>query len=211
MSRRVFVKICGLTSPGDAIAAAEAGADAVGLVFWPGSRRYVTAEAARRIARALPPFVVRVGVFLDANRDDLDGITSDVGLDLLQLHGRESPESLSGLPRRVLKAVSVGDGFEPEEAWRFEGQAAGVLLDTRSDHAPGGTGQTFDWSIARRVRERASFLVLAGGLTAANVASAIAAVDPDGVDVSSGVESSPGRKDAARMREFIRAVRGAAR
>ena len=210
MRRRVVVKVCGLTTPEDAVAAAESGADAVGFVFWQGSPRHVEAEVARRIADALPPFVVRVGVFVDAPRETLRRTAEEVGLDLLQLHGTESPDSLAGLPRRVLKAVPVGDGFRPEDAWRFEGHAAGVLLDTRSTSAPGGTGRSFDWSVARAVRDRAAFLVLAGGLTPENVAAAIAAVAPDGVDVSSGVESVPGRKDAARVRAFVRAVRESA-
>jgi phosphoribosylanthranilate isomerase len=204
------VKVCGLTSPEDAIAVADAGADAVGFVFWPGSPRHVEPELARRISDALPPFVVRVGVFVDAPREILRRTAEEVGLDLLQLHGSETPDSLAGLPRRVLKAVAVGDGFRPEDAWRFEGHAAGILLDTRSESAPGGTGRSFDWSAARAVRDRASFLVLAGGLTPESVGAAIAAVAPDGVDVSSGVESAPGRKDAARVRAFVRAVRESA-
>jgi phosphoribosylanthranilate isomerase len=207
VSGRVLVKICGLTSPEDAAAVAEAGADAAGFVFWPGSPRAVAPAAAARIARALPPFVLRVGVFVDAPPDVLRRTADEVGLDLLQLHGGERPTDLAGLPRRALKAVRVGAGFVPEDALRFEGHAAGILLDTRSDRAPGGTGERFDWSLARAVRERVSFLVLAGGLAPGNVAAAIRAVRPDAVDVSSGVESAPGRKDAGRVREFVAAVR----
>ena len=208
MRDRVLVKVCGLTSAEDAAAVAEAGADAVGFVFWPGSPRAVQPETAARIARALPPFVLRVGVFVDAPRDVLRRTADEVGLDLLQLHGGEAPSDLAGLPRRALKAVRVGAGFVPEDALRYEGRAAGILLDTRSGRTPGGTGESFDWSMAREVRERASFLVLAGGLAPGNVATAIRAVRPDAVDVSSGVESAPGRKDAQRVREFVAAVRG---
>jgi phosphoribosylanthranilate isomerase len=207
VSGRVLVKVCGLTTPEDAAAVAEAGADAAGFVFWPGSPRAVEPAAAARIARALPPFVLRVGVFVDASPDLLRRTADEVGLDLLQLHGGEQPSALAGLPRRALKAVRVGTGFVPEDALRFEGHAAGILLDTRSDRAPGGTGEAFDWSLARAVRERASFLVLAGGLASANVAAAIRALRPDAVDVSSGVESAPGRKDPQRIREFVAAVR----
>jgi indole-3-glycerol phosphate synthase/phosphoribosylanthranilate isomerase len=200
------VKVCGITSEDDAILAADAGASAIGLVFWPKSRRAVSVEQAQRIARALPPFVLRVGVFVDAPRDVLISTAETVGLDMLQLHGEEAPESLEGLPRRVLKAVRVGPQFQPQDAWRYE-NAAAILLDTRREGKPGGTGETFDWSLVREVRRRARYVVLAGGLTPENVAAAVEAVHPDAVDVSSGVELSPGRKDPERLRAFIEAVR----
>jgi indole-3-glycerol phosphate synthase/phosphoribosylanthranilate isomerase len=205
---RVGVKVCGLTTVEDALAVARLGVDAIGLVFWPGSPRWVDRDKAREIAQALPPFVLRVGVFVDAALDVVARTAEEVGLDVLQLHGQEEPEALDRLPRRVLKAVRVGDGFMPEEALRYEGRAAGILLDTRSE-SPGGSGRPFDWSLARRVRERASFLALAGGLTPENVHVALAAVRPDVVDVSSGVESSPGRKDPAKVSAFVEAVRAA--
>jgi phosphoribosylanthranilate isomerase len=206
---RVRVKVCGITSLEDGLMAVEAGADAIGLVFWPRSPRAVDAVAARRISAALPPFVTRVGVFVDAAPDVLARTAEAVPLDLLQLHGDEAPEQCAALPRRVLKAVRVGPGFRSEDALRYEGRVAGLLLDARSDAAPGGTGETFDWSLARGVREGASFLVLAGGLKAENVGAAILEVRPDAVDVSSGVESSPGRKDHDRLRAFVAAVRAA--
>jgi phosphoribosylanthranilate isomerase len=209
---RVAVKVCGITTVEDGLVAAHAGADAIGFVFWPGSPRRVDLAAARRIARALPPFVLRVGVFVDARREEMARAVEEVGLDLLQLHGHEPPESLVDLPRRAIKAVGVGDGFVPEDALRYEGRAAGILLDTRTEPgAPGGTGQSFDWTRARAVREKASFLVLAGGLNPANVHLALSAVRPDAVDVSSGVEAAPGRKDAEKVRAFMAAVREAER
>jgi indole-3-glycerol phosphate synthase/phosphoribosylanthranilate isomerase len=210
---RVFVKVCGITSVEDALLAARAGADAVGLVFWPGSPRRVDLETARRISAALPPFVLRVGVFVDAPREELVRTSEAVRLDVLQLHGEEPPEDLAGLPRRIVKAVRVGPGFGLDSALRYEGAADGILLDTRlpgPDAAPGGTGATFDWSLAREVREKVSFLMLAGGLTAENVGRALTAVRPDAVDVSSGVESAPGRKDPAKVRAFLDAVARAA-
>lgn len=206
---RVFVKVCGITSPDDAQLAVEAGADAVGLVFWPDSPRQVSVGAAREISDALPPFVVRVGVFVDAAPGELARVAEAAGLDMLQLHGAEPPEILDVLPRRALKAIPVGQGFQPEEALRYEGRAAGLLLDTRAETAPGGTGRTFDWSLVRPVRERARFVLLAGGLTPENVAEAIHVARPDGVDVSSGVEAAPGRKDASKVRAFVAAVRKA--
>ncbi len=205
--KRVFVKICGITSPEDARLAAEAGADAVGFVFWPQSPRRVDAAAARRIGETLPPSVARVGVFVDATREELVRTAEEAGLDLLQLHGSESPEALADLPRRVWKAVRVGSDFAPQTALQYEGRAAGILLDTHRDGRPGGTGVPFDWSLVREVRRRASFVVLAGGLSPDNVKAALEAVSPDGVDVSSGVEAAPGRKDPARVRAFVDAVR----
>jgi indole-3-glycerol phosphate synthase/phosphoribosylanthranilate isomerase len=204
---RVAVKVCGITTVEDGLAAARLGADAVGLVFSPQSPRWVDRDKARQISRALPPFVVRVGVFVDAPPEAVARAADEVGLDVLQLHGRESPEEVARLPRRVIKAVRVGEGFSAEEALRYEGHAAGILLDTWSNVRPGGTGQAFDWSRAREVREKTSFLGLAGGLTPENVHVALAAVRPDLVDVSSGVESSPGRKDPEKMRAFLEAVR----
>jgi indole-3-glycerol phosphate synthase/phosphoribosylanthranilate isomerase len=207
---RTVVKICGITSVEDGLVAARAGADAVGLVFWPRSPRHVTLEQARRISHALPPFVTRVGVFVDAERAFVERAVEQAGLDLLQLHGDEPPETCASLPRPALKALRVGPGFRAEEAARYAGHARGLLLDTRLDDEgglPGGTGVPFDWSLVRTIREKASFLMLAGGLTPDNVRVALSAVRPDAVDVSSGVESAPGRKDAARVRAFVDAVR----
>jgi phosphoribosylanthranilate isomerase len=152
--------------------------------------------------------VLRVGVFVDAERELVEEAAA-TGLDLLQLHGGEPPEAFYDLPRRGLKAVGVGEGFELDHALRYEGRAAGIVLDAKvPGGAPGGTGRTLDWTLARRLRERVSFLMLAGGLEPGNVRRAIATVRPDGVDVASGVESAPGRKDPEKVRAFIEAVRG---
>jgi len=209
---RIFIKICGITTPEDGIMAGEAGADAVGFVFYPMSPRRVDLDRAASIARCLPPFVTRVGVFVDASREEIDRAVDTVGLDLLQLHGEEPPEALDGLPRRALKAVRVGRGWSEEEALRFAGRAAGVVVDTRlvgETVMPGGTGVPFDWGLVAHLRDKVRFLMLAGGLQADNVSAAIAAVRPHAVDVSSGVERLPGRKDLARVREFVQAVRDA--
>jgi phosphoribosylanthranilate isomerase len=209
MARRVFVKVCGITSAADAALATDAGADAVGFVFWPMSSRRVEADKAAAISRTLPPFILRVGVFVDAPAEEMARVADLVGLDLLQLHGDEPPEALAGLARRALKAVRVGKGFQAEEALRYD-QAAGLLLDTRlpgETMMPGGTGVPFDWTLVRGVREHAAFLMLAGGLSPDNVVEALAAVRPDAVDVSSGVESLPGRKDPEKIRAFVRTVR----
>jgi indole-3-glycerol phosphate synthase/phosphoribosylanthranilate isomerase len=205
---RVAVKICGITTPEDGRAAVEAGADAVGLVFWPRSRRAVSVEQARAIAAVLPPFVSRVGVFVDAPAAEMNATADAVGLDVLQLHGEESPQLVGRLSRRVVKALRVGPRFDAAaaEAW---GAAAGLLLDVEAQEAPGGTGRTFDWGLAAPVRASARWLAMAGGLRAENVGDAIRAVRPDAVDVSSGVEAGPGRKDPHAMRAFVAAVRAA--
>lgn len=203
---RLRVKVCGLTSVDDARAAAEAGADAVGLVFWPRSPRAVSPPVARAIAAALPPFVTRVGVFVDAPTDEMGRLADEVGLDVLQLHGQEPLEVLARLPRRVLKAVHVESEAQLERALAWAERGAGLLVDAAGVARPGGTGRACDWDWARRLRERAPFVALAGGLTPENVGEAVARVAPHALDVSSGVESAPGRKDPARMRAFVAAA-----
>ena len=209
---RLVVKICGITSPADARVAVEAGADALGFVFWFMSPRKVDPVRAAAIARDLPESVLRVGVFVDAPPDEMKGVADAVGLDLLQLHGDEPPEALASLPRPVLKAVRVGKGFAPEDAMRYADHAAGLVVDTRlpgETQMPGGTGVPFDWSLVKGLADRVPFLMLAGGLGPSNVAAAIRAVRPHAVDVSSGVEGLPGRKDPAKVRAFVEAARSA--
>jgi phosphoribosylanthranilate isomerase len=205
--RRLFVKICGITSLEDGLAAEAAGADAVGFVFWPKSPRAVTPARAAGIGAALASAMVRVGVFVDATPDEMARVADEARLDLLQLHGDEVPETARRLCRPAWKALRVGPEFSSREARRWSGRVAGLLLDTRVPAAPGGTGESFDWSLARSTRDLTRFLMLAGGLTAASVERAIAMTRADGVDVSSGVESAPGRKDHAKLRAFVAAVR----
>jgi phosphoribosylanthranilate isomerase len=208
--KRTFIKVCGITRTEDGLLAAEAGADAVGFVFYAMSPRKVDVTRAAAIARVLPPFLLRVGVFVDASRGEMARAADEVGLDLLQLHGDEPLESLENLPRRALKAIRVGRGFTAEEAVRYEGHAAGLVVDTRlvgETVRPGGTGVPFDWSLVRGLRDEVSFLMLAGGLSPDNVAAAIGEVRPHAVDVSSAVERVPGKKDPDRLKAFIEAVR----
>jgi phosphoribosylanthranilate isomerase len=207
---RLVVKICGITSPADARVAVEAGADALGFVFWFMSPRNVDPVRAAAIARELPESILKVGVFVDAPPHEMKRVADAVGLDLLQLHGDEPPEALVGLPRPALKAVRVGKGFAPEEAMRYTQHAAGLVVDTRlpgETQMPGGTGVPFDWSLIKGLTDRVPFLMLAGGLDPSNVVAAIRAVRPHAVDVSSGVEGLPGRKDPAKVRAFIEAAR----
>jgi phosphoribosylanthranilate isomerase len=176
------------------------------------SQRNVDPTRATAITRELPRSVLRVGVFVDAPRDEMARIADEVGLDLLQLHGDEPPEALEGLPRRVIKAVRVGRGFKAEDALRYADKAAGILVDTRSPgetQFPGGTGVPFDWSLVAGLARRVPFLMLAGGLGPDNVADAIRAVRPHAVDVSSGVEGLPGHKDPRKIRAFVAAARTA--
>ncbi len=206
---RIALKVCGLTRPEDAVAAAEAGADAIGLVFFARSPRAVTLASAQRVVRALPAGVLRVGVFVDAPRAELLRLADALPLDVLQLHGHEPLADLEGLPRPVWKALGVSRGFDLEQARRYAERAAALLLDAGGQALPGGSGVTFDWSLARPARALTQRLVLAGGLTPDNVGAAIATLQPDVVDVSSGVESAPGRKDPVKLRAFVAALRAA--
>ncbi|MBO3274549.1 phosphoribosylanthranilate isomerase [Pseudomonas schmalbachii] len=204
----VRIKICGITRVEDALAAAEAGADAIGLVFYPKSPRAVSVHQARAIIAALPPFVTTVGLFVDAGRCELNGILDAVPLDVLQFHGDESAEACSGYHRPYLKALRVKPGDDIAARVAEYPAAAGILLDTYVEGVPGGTGRAFDWSLIPTGLSRP--IVLAGGLDAGNVAAAIAQVRPYAVDVSGGVEASKGIKDAEKIRAFIRQCRSVA-
>ena len=198
-------KICGITRVEDALVAAEAGADAIGLVFYPQSPRVVTIQQARAIIAALPPFVTTVGLFVNASRCELNEILDAVPLDLLQFHGDESPSDCEGFHRPFIKALRVKPGDDIAAAVACYGKASGILLDTYVPGVPGGTGEAFDWSLVPAGLSRP--VILAGGLTAGNVGAAIAQVRPYAVDVSGGVESSRGVKDPERIRAFVAAVR----
>jgi phosphoribosylanthranilate isomerase len=204
---RTRVKICGITRPEDALAAAEAGADAIGLVFAEASPRCVSVAQARAVCAALPPFITVVGLFVDTPSAQVREVLGQVPLDLLQFHGRETPEDCRQYGRPYLKAIRMAPGVDLAAEMRRYVDAAGVLLDTFSPQAAGGTGETFDW--ARVPRCLSKPVILAGGLTPENVAAAIRAVQPYAVDVSSGVEKTKGIKDAARIVAFIGAVAGA--
>lgn len=198
------VKVCGITRREDALLAADLGASAVGFVFWPHSPRYVEPEAAAEIARALPADVAPVGVFVDPAVDDVRRIAARVGLAAVQLHGDEPATLCDGLPYRVLKAVPVAGAATRAAAERVPRRVT-VLLDARDPVRRGGTGRTVDWGVAAEVAARRR-IFLAGGLGPGNVGEALRTVRPYGVDVSSGVEARPGRKDAGRLRVFFEEV-----
>ncbi|MCK0546395.1 phosphoribosylanthranilate isomerase [Pseudomonas syringae] len=199
-------KICGITRIEDALAAAEAGADAIGLVFYPKSPRAVTVLQARAIIAALPPFITTVGLFVNASRCELNETLDAVALDMLQFHGDETPEQCDGYHRPYIKALRVKAGDDIAGVCRTYRNARGVLLDTYVEGVPGGTGETFDWALIPDDLDKP--VILAGGLTSANVAQAIAQVRPYAVDVSGGVEKSKGIKDREKIRAFMSAVHG---
>jgi phosphoribosylanthranilate isomerase len=203
----MFVKICGITNLEDAIAAVEAGADALGFNFYRGSSRYIAPEDARRLVEKVSPSVMKVGVFVnEAEPAEVSRIAQSVGLTAVQLHGDESPQYCHALSAHfTIKALRVGPHFEARSVKDYETDA--ILLDAYASGARGGTGQTIDWELARSVGELVPKLFLAGGLSPENVAEAIAAVDPYGVDACSSLENAPGRKDDVRVRAFLAAAR----
>lgn len=204
----VTVKICGITNPEDARVAAEAGANALGFIFYEKSPRFVTVENAAAIIRQLPPYIARVGVFVNAPAETVLEAIGQCQLNLLQFHGDEPPEFCLRFGLMSMKAFRMRDESALTELQRYATDA--WLLDACSPAGLGGTGESFNWDLAIRANQLGRPIFLAGGLTPENVAEAVTLVHPMGVDVSSGVEVSPGRKDHARVREFIRAARGAA-
>lgn len=200
----VRVKICGITNSEDALTAAELGADALGFVFAPSSRQ-VTIEQASLIIAQLPPFLCKVGVFVDSDLETVQKTISICGLDLAQLHGSESPDCCKALFPKAVKAFQVKDESVLALLPRYEVSA--YLLDSYNAYCKGGTGQSFNWEIARRAIQYGP-VILSGGLTPENVQQAISVAQPYAVDVSSGVESSPGRKDRNKLRLFLKAAKG---
>lgn len=201
----MLVKICGITNEDDALAAVKAGADALGFVLWPQSKRFVPVEVAARIAELVPRHVQRVAVLVNPSREEVERLLAAGAFDTLQLHGDETPEFCAQWKGRakVWKAFRVADATSLPPLAGYSVVDA-VLLDSYSPTSRGGTGQTFDWSLARKAKKFGRPVILSGGLTPANVREAVAIAQPDGVDVSSGVELSPGRKDHERICEFIR-------
>ncbi len=204
---RTRIKICGITRAEDALAAVEAGADAIGLVFYPPSPRALDLGQAREIAAAVPAFVTLVGLFVDADAAQVEQLAATLSLGLLQFHGEESPAYCASFGRPWIKALRCREGIDLPRACRDYAGSRGVLLDAWQEGVPGGTGKTFDW---RMVPDDLPLpVVLAGGLNAGNVGTAIAAMSPWAVDVSGGVEAAPGVKDPAEIQRFIAAVRAA--
>lgn len=203
MSTRV--KICGITNLADAQAAVAAGADALGFNFYERSPRHLTVPAAAEISRQLPPFVMRAGVFVNAPEDLVLRAIGECSLSLLQFHGDEPPEFCTQFGLMSMKAFRIRDAASLQELSKYQTDA--YLLDAYSPETPGGTGETFNWDLAIEAQKFGKPIFLAGGLTPENVAVAVRKVRPFGVDVASGVESSPGKKDHQKVKDYIAAVR----
>ena len=201
---RVKAKICGITRLDDALAAVAAGAHALGFVFYPPSPRYLTPPEAREIIVRLPPFITRVGLFVDADPAFIRAVLETVPLDVIQFHGEEDPGFCVGFGRPYIKAVRMKPGIDLHKLCARYATASALLLDGYSQAAPGGTGTSFDWNTVPLDLPRP--IILAGGLTVANVRQAIIACRPYAVDVSSGVERAKGTKDNHAIKEFMQEV-----
>jgi phosphoribosylanthranilate isomerase len=197
-----LVKICGITRLDDARVAVNEGAGAIGFVFWPKSPRYVAPERAREIVERLPAPAIPVGVFVNQSCEEVNATARLVGLGAVQLHGDETPAIASGMDRPVIKALGTGAALDAADAWP---KGMMLLVDAHDPDTRGGTGRTADWEAAARIARRRR-LMLAGGLNIDNIARAIRDVRPYGVDVSSGVEISPGIKDVRKIAALMRAV-----
>lgn len=199
------VKICGITNLSDAMTAVEAGADALGFIFYPKSPRYIAFQNAARIIRELPARILKVGVFVNAPREDVLAAQQECQLSVLQFHGEETPEFCAGFTGQTWKAFRVNG---PETLNRLVCyRTTAWLLDAWSPAMPGGTGERFDWDLAVEAQKAGRPIILAGGLTPENVTSAVQHVRPMAVDVSSGVEMAPGKKDSAKVKEFVSAAK----
>lgn len=202
---RTRIKICGITNWHDAEAAVRLGADALGFMMYEGSPRAVSRDLVKDIVQQLPPYITSVGVFVNPSRDEVNEHCRDIPFDILQFHGDEDDEFCRNFPRPFVKAIRISRGFDLQGSIaRFPGCRA-ILLDSHVEGEYGGTGDVFDWRLATGVSGRP--IILAGGLTAANVAEAMELVRPFAVDVSSGVEQAKGIKDPVKLRDFIDAVR----
>ncbi len=200
----VRVKICGITNRDDAFFSVAHGVDALGFIFYEPSPRYVPPEHVRKIVSALPPFVTPVGVFVNTGREEILETVRSTGIRAVQLHGDETPADCMGYPFPVIRALRVGDGFNPASLCDYPVDT--FLLDTAKEGWYGGTGETFDWNVAREAAAHGR-IILSGGIDPSNVADAVRTVKPYAVDCGSGVEAAPGRKDHARIREFLGALR----
>jgi len=206
----MLIKICGITNPPDALAAVEAGADALGFVLWPRSQRHISIEAAVRIIQTLPSRIERVAVLVDPSRDEVRLLLAAGAFTTLQFHGDETPAFCAEWRGRakLWKAFRVADAASVAATAGYSVVDA-VLLDGYSPGFRGGTGRPFDWTLVREAKRAGKPVILSGGLTPANVREAVRIAQPDGVDVSSGVERAPGRKDHEKLREFIRHAKAA--
>ncbi len=202
----IRIKICGITRLEDALLAAELGASAIGFIFYEKSPRYLLPEAARAIRLKLPPFVSTVGVFVNESQEKIKEIKDLVGLDYVQLHGEESPEVCEEFFPHVIKAVRVKDESDLLKIPPYQGKVSAILLDTYVKGLPGGTGKAFNWELAKEAQKFGLPIILAGGLNPENISQAREQAAPYALDVSSGIEASPGVKDHFLMKELFRKI-----
>ncbi len=198
------VKICGVTNKEDALNAISLGAEAIGFIFSKDSPRYISPEKAEGISLFLPPFVLLVGVFVNQSKEEITEIAHKVHLDLIQLHGNETPSFCLGMPRRIIKAIRVNEIEDLNQIPQYQGIVSAILLDTKVHNLEGGTGKTFDWGLALKAKEFEIPLILAGGINSTNIKKAVNMVKPYAVDLSSGVENEPGKKDYNKMQEIMK-------
>ncbi len=201
------IKICGLTNRDDAIDAVNLGADAIGFIFYEDSPRYITPDIVEEISLFLPPFVLLVGVFVNHDKAFIDAVVHRCKLDLIQLHGNESPAFCRSMRRRVIKAFKIEDINDVDAIAPYQSSVSAVLLDTKVSGREGGTGKIFDWGLALKAKEFDIPLILAGGVNVSNLNKAAKLVNPYAVDLSSSVESAPGKKDYNKMKELIDAAK----
>jgi len=203
---KVKVKICGITNLADASTAVRLGADALGFIFAPSPRR-IAPQKVREIIRAIPPFVKTVGVFVNEAPASIRKVISDCGLDLVQLHGDESPALCDELMPYTIKALRIRDESSLQTGQAYHGKVRALLLDTYSKEKAGGTGKTFDWELAIKIKKQGTPIIISGGLAPSNIVAAIHTVRPYAVDVNSGVEERPGKKSHTLIRDLTEKVR----
>ncbi len=202
----ILVKICGITNLEDALLAAELGADALGFIFAESPRR-ISPQDVQAIIYKLPPLIKTVGVFVNEDPARIKRIQSFCGLDLIQLHGEESPEQCQDLRPHAIKAFRIQNGGDIENIRRYRGVVRAILLDTFQKGKAGGTGMTFDWSLAVKAKETGIPLILAGGLGPENIQEAMTIVKPYAVDINSGIEERPGKKDPVLMKQLMEKIK----
>jgi phosphoribosylanthranilate isomerase len=201
------IKICGITNKEDALNAVSLGAHALGFIFSKNSPRYVSPEIVEELSLLLPPFVLLVGVFVNHSAEEIKDIVERCKLDIIQLHGSESAEFCLKMKKRVIKAIKVSEPEDLEQIHQYHGTVSAILLDTKIKNIEGGTGKTFDWGLAIKAKEHDIPIILAGGINASNINKAVQLVNPYGIDLSSGVENTPGKKDYNKMRDVMTMAR----
>ena len=201
------IKICGITNREDARDAIALGVDALGFIFYKDSPRFVSSDLVEEISVFVPPFIQMVGVFVNHSKQEIDELVHKCRLDIIQLHGDEATTFCLGMKRRVIKAFSISDLEDIQDIAHYQGIVSGMLLDTKVDGKVGGTGQSFDWGIALQVKEYDTPVILSGGINEGNIKKAIQLVIPYGVDICSGVDSEPGKKDYNKMKAIIEEVK----